>query len=214
MLLDNAAHDPSYLCEAVGGQLFREAGVPAARCTFARLEVNGKDCGLFIVVEAANRDFLSAAFKKSKGNLYEGSNVDINEKLEKDSGDPTTDQSDLRALAAAVKEPDPAQRMKKLSALLDLGRFITFAACEVFLDHHDGYCQRKDNENDAHAAASIVVARDSSTASPVPDLVPASSKVLPSQLPSTTVSELAGIMMAAMSGLMIPVIARTAPSRL
>lgn len=79
VLLDNAAHDPSYLCEAVGGQLFREAGVPAARCTFARIEVNGKDCGLFIVVEAANRDFLSAAFKKSKGNLYEGSSADINE---------------------------------------------------------------------------------------------------------------------------------------
>lgn len=154
VLLDNAAHDPSYLCEALGGELFREAGVPAARCTFARLEVNGKDCGLFIVVEAANRDFLSAAFKKSKGNLYEGSNADINEKLEKDSGDTTTDQSDLKALAAAVKETDPEQRMKKLSALLDVGRFITFAACEVFLDHRDGYCLDRNNYRIYHDPAS------------------------------------------------------------
>lgn len=154
VLLDNAAHDPSYLCEVVGGQLFREAGVPAARCTFARLEVNGKDCGLFIVVEAANRDFLSAAFKKSKGNLYEGSNADINEKLEKDSGDPTTDQSDLKVLVAAVKEPDPAQRLKKLASLLDVERFITFAACEVFLDHRDGYCLDRNNYRIYHNPAS------------------------------------------------------------
>ena len=154
VLLDNAAHDPSYLCEAVGGQLFREAGVPAARCTFARIEVNGKDCGLFIVVEAANRDFLSAAFKKSKGNLYEGSSADINEKLEKDSGDPATDQSDLKALVAAVKEPDPAQRLKKLASLLDVERFITFAACEVFLDHRDGYCLDRNNYRIYHNPAS------------------------------------------------------------
>ena len=154
VLLDNAAHDPSYLCETLGGQLFREAGVPAARCTFARLEINGKDCGLFVVVEAANRDFLSTAFKKSKGNLYEGSNADIDEKLEKDSGDATTDQSDLKALAAAVKEADPAQRGIKLSALLDVGRFITFAACEVFLNHRDGYCLDRNNYRIYHDPAS------------------------------------------------------------
>lgn len=154
ILLNNSQQDPTYLSEAIGGEIFRAVGVPAAKVTFARVEMNGRDLGLFVVTEAANKDFLSQHFKKAKGNLYEGSNNDITDKLEKDGGDSSTEQSDLRALASAAKEPDLAQRWKKLSTVLDIDRFITFAAVEVLIGHHDGYTMDKNNYRIYHDPAS------------------------------------------------------------
>ena len=154
VLLNNSRQDPTCLCEALGGEVFRAAGVPAARVTFARVELNGRDAGLYTLVEAANRDFLSQHFKKSKGNLYEGSNNDVTDKLDKDSGDAATEQTDLKALATATKEPDPAQRWRKLAALLDVERFISFAAAEVITWHHDGYTMDRNNYRIYHDPAS------------------------------------------------------------
>ena len=153
VLLNNAHQDPTYLSDAIGGEIFRTAGVPAAKASFARVEINGRDLGLYVIVEAANRDFLSQYFKKSKGNLYEGSNNDVTEKLEKDGGDSSTEQADLRSLAAAAKEPDLAQRWKKLGALLDIDRFVAFAAVEVFTGHHDGYTMSRNSYRIYHDPA-------------------------------------------------------------
>jgi spore coat protein H len=138
-LLNHSQSDPTYLAEAIAGDVFRAAGVPAGRVTFARVELNGRDLGLYVVGEAMNRDFLTQYFKKTKGNLYEGSNADITEKLEKDSGDSSSDQSDLRALAKAAQEPDLAERWKKLGQVLDLDRFLSFVAGEVLVWHQEGY---------------------------------------------------------------------------
>lgn len=139
LMFDNSQQDPTYLCQTLGGELFRAADVPAPKNNFARLDVNGRDAGLYVMSEAVNKDFLSRYFTRTKGNLYEGSSVDITDKLEKDSGDESKDQKDLKALVAALKESDPSARLKKASGLLDLDRFISFAATEVFLGHQDGY---------------------------------------------------------------------------
>ena len=82
ILLNNGHQDPTCLSEAIGGEIFRAAGVPAAKVTFARVEINGRDLGLYVVAEAANKDFLSQYFKKAKGNLYEGSNNDVSGQCE------------------------------------------------------------------------------------------------------------------------------------
>lgn len=49
--LNNAAQDPSYLCEIICGELFRQAGVPATRGTHARVKLNGRDLGLYVLKE-------------------------------------------------------------------------------------------------------------------------------------------------------------------
>ena len=154
ILLNNALQDPSYLCEAIGGEIFRAASVPAAKVTFARVEMNGRDLGVYVVAEAANRDFLAQYFKKSKGNLYEGSNNDVTDKLEKDGGDDATDQADLKSLASAAKESDLTQRWKKITPVLDIERFVSFAAVEVLLGHHDGYSMDRNNYRIYHDPAS------------------------------------------------------------
>jgi spore coat protein CotH len=145
ILLDNGHQDPTFLCDALAGELFRSAGVPAAKVTFAQVELNGQDAGLYVVEQAANHEFLAEFFQKTKGNLYEGAHQDVTDKLEKDAGEAAAEQADLKKLAQAAQEPDPAQRLKKLSAILDLDRFVSFTALEVMTWHHGGYGMGQNN---------------------------------------------------------------------
>lgn len=135
---ESSEGDPSYLGEFIGNEVFRSAGIPAPRNTFARVKLNGKDLGVYVVAEGVNKDFLDRHFDKSKGNLYEGDGTDITGKLDNDSDNQTKDQADIKALAAAAKEP-VEQRWKKLQSVLDADRFVTFVAAEVLLGHTNGY---------------------------------------------------------------------------
>lgn len=138
VLLNNAVQDPTWLSEALGSEVFTAAKVPAARAAFAQLNLNGRDLGLYVLAEAVNRDFLSLHFHSAKGNLYEGVNNDITDRLELDSGDDET-RADLKSLGKAVSAADPAERWKRAGEVLHLDRFMAFAAAEVFTGHREGY---------------------------------------------------------------------------
>ncbi len=154
IILDNAHQDPTFLSEAIGSAMFRAAGVPAAKVTFARVALNGRDLGLYVVEEAINHEFLAEHFRKTKGNLYEGSHSDITDRLEPDSGENSKDQNDLTKLAAAATEKDPAERLKKLGVVLDIDRFISFVAVEVLSWHPSGYSMGRNNYRLYHDPAS------------------------------------------------------------
>ena len=139
---DSSVQDASYLGEPIANELFRSAGIPASRTTFARVQLNGKEVGLYVVSEGVNKDFLDRHFGKSKGNLYEGDGTDLTDKLDKDSGDDAKDQADIKALVAAAQSPVD-QRWKKLQTLVDLDRFATFIAMEVLVGHTNGYALAK-----------------------------------------------------------------------
>ena len=68
--------------------------------------------------------------------------------------DTAAEQEDLRRLARAVKEPDLAQRWKKLGAVLDVERFIPFLATEVLVWHQGGYGLDHGNYRIYHQPAS------------------------------------------------------------
>src|SRR6185295_1406666 len=86
LMFNNAVQDPTYLVEWLATGLFREAGQPAARVTHARVRLNGRDLGLYVVIEAMNKRFLKQHFPSAKGNLYEAYLQDIDLRLEQDGG--------------------------------------------------------------------------------------------------------------------------------
>src|SRR6185436_20169429 len=101
----------SYLCEWICADLCRDAGVPAPRVTHARVWLNGRDLGLYVLKEGFDKPFLVRHFGSAAGNLYDGGFcADLDSNLEKDSGNGPDDHSDLRALVAACREADPAAR--------------------------------------------------------------------------------------------------------
>ena len=102
--------------------------------------LNGRDLGLFVLIEGANKQFVKRHFDSATGNLYDGgSGGEVTKALETDSGQNPDDRSDLTNLVKAAREPIPAQRLARLHEVLDVERFITFAATETFIVHWDGY---------------------------------------------------------------------------
>jgi hypothetical protein len=153
--LNNSVQDPSYLCEKLAREMFLAAGVPAARIGHARASLNGRALGFYVLVEGYNKRFLKRHFNSTKGNLYDGgSGGDISKALEVDSGEEPENRADLAALLAATREPDPTRRLARLEQVLDVDRFLTFAALEVLLQHWDGYCLGPNNFRLFHDATS------------------------------------------------------------
>jgi len=106
--------------------------------------LNGRDLGLYVAIEGMNKHFLKRHFKDSKGNLYEGYLRDIDRRLDQDAG-PDTTQADVSALLAACRVPDPSERFGRLKKLIDVDRFVSFAAIEVLISHWDGYTLHTNN---------------------------------------------------------------------
>jgi hypothetical protein len=144
LMFNNAVQDPTYMAEWLATGLFRDAGLPAARVTHARVQLNGRDLGLYVVIEAMNKRFLKQHFSGAKGNLYEAYLQDIDAPLEQDGGE-VTDQSDVRALLKACSIPDPVERFKGVGKVLDVDKFMSFAAMEILVGHWDGYTIHTNN---------------------------------------------------------------------
>lgn len=144
--LNNSVQDSSYLNEYLAGVIFREAGVPATRVAWAKVEFNGRDLGLYVLKEAFEKEFLEQHFAQTGGRLYDGGFCqDINEDLELDLGAEPTDRSDLRRVFAAARDADPARRWQRLSTLVDVDRFVSYAALSVFFADWDGYLLNRNN---------------------------------------------------------------------
>jgi len=134
IMLNNSVQDRTYLAEMLATQMFRDAGVPAARSTHARVQLNGRDLGLYVAFEAMNKDFLKQHFPNAQGNLYETYVADINVRLDQDGGEDTT-QSDVQALLRACRIADPTARWPELNRVLNTDQFASFAAMELLTSH-------------------------------------------------------------------------------
>ena len=144
--LNNSVQDDTYLSEWICSEMFREAGVPAARAAHAVVELNGRPLGFYVLLESVNQEFLARYFKNPHGNVYgQSSNADITEPLERMGGNENTNGVDLRALAAVCREADVERLRVRLSEVLDLERFLSFMAMEAMLGHWDGYTRNVKN---------------------------------------------------------------------
>lgn len=144
LMFNNAVQDPTYVAEYLATGLFRDAHLPAARVTHARVRLNGKDLGLYVVIEAMNKHFLKNHFKSTEGNLYEGYLKDIDARLENDNAE-ASDQSDVQKLRLACSIPESKARLQAMGKLLDVDKFVSFAAMEILVGHWDGYSIHTNN---------------------------------------------------------------------
>lgn len=152
--LNNSVQDPTLMSENLGNALFREAGVPATRVTYARVWINDRDMGVFVLKEGFDDAFLRRFFENPKGTLYEGGFLrDIDGGMPERVNKARKDPSKISALIAASREGDPAARKKKLDAVLDVDRFLSFMAMEALTAHWDGYCPQVNNYRVYHDPA-------------------------------------------------------------
>ncbi len=144
--LNNSVQDGTLLSEFTSSLLFRSAGYPATRVSHARVSLNGRDVGMYVLKEGFDKTFLKRWFKDPNGNLYDGGFVqDIDAPLERDAGKGDVTRLDLTAVVNACRLPNPFERWKALEKVLDIPSFLTFMAGERMLCHWDGYCNNVNN---------------------------------------------------------------------
>ncbi len=145
--LANSVQDPSYVSELICGDLFRAAGVPAARVSHALVTINGRKRGVYYLKEGYDKYFLRHHFKNADGNFYDGGFLrDVDQALQLvSSRDDVKDRSDLKALAAAARDANPQLRMQKLEKILDMDKFISYLVLESVTWDWDGYPMNRNN---------------------------------------------------------------------
>lgn len=144
--LNNSAQDSSRLHERLARDVMASAGLPVPRATHAIVSLNGRELGLYVLVEGYGANFLKRNFGDASGNFYEGGALrDVDRGLQWKSGRMPEDRSDLERLLKVVKELDPELRWAGLTNVLDLDRFLTLMAVETILCHSDSYSMNRNN---------------------------------------------------------------------
>lgn len=148
MTLNNMKQDPGLVTSCIAYEVMTSMGVPAPRCNFARVSVNGADLGVFAHVEAIKGPLLRRLFGDDSGDLYEGTRSDFREAFrrtwQKKNHEALDDWTDLDGVVQALTAADDSL-LADLTPLVDLDAFYTFWAAEVLLAHWDGYSGNLNN---------------------------------------------------------------------
>ena len=148
LTLNNGKQDETRIRTCLAFEAFADAGVPAPRCSFAHVTVNGNDLGVYSNIESVDDAALGNLFGDATGNLYEGVisdfRADWQDTYEKKTNQGNPDRSDLQALTDALLAPD-ADLLAQVEPLVDVDKFLTFWAAESMLNSWDGYTGGQNN---------------------------------------------------------------------
>jgi len=143
--------DDSLVREKVGADLFREAGVPAARGAFVAVFVDFGEgptyFGLYTMVEDPSNKMLDTQFADDSGNLYkpDGDGARLTsfdqESMVKKTNEEEADWSDVQALIEALNgdRTDAAAWRAGLEAVFDAEAYLTVLAVNQTLVNWDTY---------------------------------------------------------------------------
>jgi spore coat protein H len=154
--LQNNVTDPSYLREALSYELFREAGIPCSRVGWARVKLTipgkfeGKNLGLYSLVEQVGKRFLKDRYGSAKGLLIKPSTFSAFRHLGLDWEEyekayfPKTKASDeqkkkLIDFTRLVHEASAADFDQQIESYLDTDQFLRFLAVNVLLSNLDSF---------------------------------------------------------------------------
>lgn len=148
LTLNNSQQDPSLLKTCLAFKMFRDAGVPASRCNFARVSVNGTAYGVYVNVEGVEKGMIKRFFPGKIGNLYDGQVSDFRTgwtaTFTKKTHKHDPDRSDLDAVTAALSASD-AELEATLGKVLDIDAYITYWAMEAMIASWDSYSSTHNN---------------------------------------------------------------------
>ncbi len=140
MTLNNNLQDDGNTHQCITYKMFRDAGLPAPRCNFAQVSLNGKDLGIYTHVESIKRHFLRRNFDSDEGNLYEAQVADFGEFTQQNfqlkTNEELNERSDLDAVANALKADDD-NLPGLLEQVVDVDEFLSFWAMESITGHWD-----------------------------------------------------------------------------
>lgn len=154
MNFHNGFKDPTMVRECLSLEMYRNAGVLAPRCAYARIHYDLGDgqgpryWGLFTNVEQVDKTFLTDRFtaELNDGNLYkpDGFGADLSmfseAVYEKKTNEAAADYTDIQALIELLKASNDAASAKaNLEPVLNVDGVLRFLAINTILTSWDSY---------------------------------------------------------------------------
>lgn len=149
--LTSNSSDASFLRAKVVGDLFREAGVPAARTAFVRVFFDrgegARYLGLYTLVEVPDGPMLESLFGSSNGNLYKPNGtgarwtVFMRDSFPKQTNERDEDWTDIQDAIAVLNESrsHPAVWRARLEARFSVSIFLRWLALNTIIGNSDTY---------------------------------------------------------------------------
>ena len=147
LTLNNNQQDTAQVSQFMGYALFNAIGLPAPRCAYAKITVNGMNLGIYSHVESIRKPFLKRVFGNDDGPLYEGTVVDFYEgwenSFEHKRGDDAQGRTKIQRLIDILATKQTTE--EAIGELVDLDAFYRFWATESLLGFWDGYAGNNNN---------------------------------------------------------------------
>ncbi len=142
--------DNSLIRDKVTADLFRVAGVPAARTAFYRVSIDFgtglKYCGVYTIIETIDDTMAKDQFGEDSGNIYKPESpfrFFRTNQFEKKNNKAAADYSDVQAVIAALNAPsrtrNPAEWRTGLEAHFDVDHFLRWLAVSNTIVNWDSY---------------------------------------------------------------------------
>lgn len=144
--LNNGVEDPSRWREILGRQLLGELGLPTPSATHARVVLNGRDLGLYVLIEGFTPDWLERTFPGMGGTLFEpmaGTNGTAG--FRRITAQGRSSPARLPRAFLAAPSVTAKDRWSSTASCINESALIDFIAAEVLLAHPDGYSLAHNN---------------------------------------------------------------------
>src|SRR6185436_3328588 len=127
--LNNAFKDPSFLREKLMCDFMNDHGIPAPRCTYADVFINGTHWGFYTMIEQVNKTFLTDRFGNNDGNLFKGdphgdlrwhgtTQSSYYNDYDLKTNEAVNDWSDLVHLCDRINNPSPTEFYDSLESVM------------------------------------------------------------------------------------------------
>lgn len=150
--LNNNFKDPTMIREKIYLDLMHKYNLPAPRATYAKVYLNDKYLGLYLVTDNIDDIFLKQRFNDSRGNLFQGEPLanlvyygnDPNKYYQKyilRNNRTKNDWSDLIKLIKTINDStlNESEYMKRLDSNIDLDQMLRSWAINNLLGNIDAY---------------------------------------------------------------------------
>ena len=145
--LNNGFLDPSFMREAVSYKILREAGIVAPRTSYAKVFINDKYWGLYLVLEQLDRTFVKANFKQDKSDIVKivaSSNFEIQKNMDgyrkkfkiKSSKDSTA-WAGLLNFIEVLNNTDKKSFEEEIEKVFNVEQYLRITAMNVILNNRD-----------------------------------------------------------------------------
>lgn len=137
----NMYYEPSYMREVLGYKIFRDMGVPAIRTSYAWIDLNGTDYGLYILSQAYDDSFLKEWYGNADGYLWEPNSGDFTSGASWwDCEEGNCDASVITPIASILNQSSTDSNVAELELYMDLDSVLREIAVELAIGQWDGYC--------------------------------------------------------------------------